>query len=168
MERWLRKLVLRTRSLFRARDLDAELEDELRFHLESRIEQGLARGLTPDEARRAAIIKLEGIEQQKEACRETRGIQWIDHLARDVRHGARVLRAHPGFTLAAVLSLALGIGANTAIFQVIDAVRLRHLPVPHPEALAEVQIIGGNRGFGISDGGAAQVTYPLWEQIRDQ
>jgi predicted permease len=166
MARWLRKLTLRARSLFRPRQVESELDDELRFHLETRIAQGVARGLSPEEARRRAAIALEGIEQQKEACRETWGLRLVNTLLRDVRHGARVLRAQPGFTLAAILSLALGIGANTAIFQVINAVRLRSLPVARPHELAEIQIIGGNQGLGISNGPNAHATYPLWQQIR--
>jgi hypothetical protein len=95
-------------------------------------------------------------------------MSWIDHVARDLRHAAHVLRQNPGFAAAAILSLALGIGANTAIFQLIEAVRLRPLPVHRPESLAEIRIAGGNRGWGISEDANSQITFPLWEQIRDQ
>ncbi len=90
---------------------------------------------------------------------------WVDGLGQDVRHGARLLRLSPGFTLVAVLSLALGIGANTAIFQLLDAVRLRSLPIAQPHELAEVRIVGGNGGMGINAGPYAQLTRPLWEEI---
>src|SRR5258706_8936489 len=90
---------------------------------------------------------------------------WVDGLGQDVRHGARLLRLSPGFTLVAVLSLALGIGANTAIFQLLNAVRLRSLPVARPDELAEVRIAGGNGGMGINAGPYAQLTRPLWEEI---
>jgi predicted permease len=93
---------------------------------------------------------------------------WIDHVARDLRHAAHMLRRNPGFAAAAILSLALGIGANTAIFQLIEAVRLRPLPVHRPEALVEIRIAGGNRGWGFSEDANSQITFPLWEQIRDQ
>src|SRR4029450_13445512 len=139
MERWLRKLLLRWRSLFRTRQVEKELDEELRFHLDTRTDQGLARGLALEAARRRAAHGLEGVDQQKEACRDTRGTRWAEYLLRDARHGARLLAAQPGFTLAAVLSLALGIGANTAVFQVIDAGRLRALPVPRPSELARVE-----------------------------
>ena len=90
---------------------------------------------------------------------------WVDGLGQDVRHGARLLRLSPGFTLVAVLSLALGIGANTAIFQLLDAVRLRSLPIAQPHELAEVRIVGGNGGMGINAGPYGQLTRPLWEEI---
>jgi len=108
------------------------------------------------------------LDQQKDACRDTRGVTLIDHIARDIRYAARMLRANPGFTLVAILSLALGIGANTAIFQLIEAVRLRSLPVPRAEQLTEVRIAGGNGGWGVSENENSQLTLPIWEQIRDQ
>src|SRR5260221_12249842 len=93
--------------------------------------------------------------------------QWrTEYLLQDVRFALRTLRKSPGFTLTAILTLALGIGANTAIFQLLDAVRLRSLPVSDPQALATIQIKGGNHGFGINAGSDSNLTYPLWEQIR--
>ena len=85
----------------------------------------------------------------------------------DIRYGLRMLGRSPGFTLVAVLTLALGIGANTAIFHLIDAVRLRSLPVPDPRSLVSIEIKGGNHGFGVNVGDESFLTYPLWEQIRD-
>ncbi|HYX81592.1 MAG TPA: permease prefix domain 1-containing protein, partial [Gemmatimonadales bacterium] len=166
MERWLYKLALRCRSLFRSRRVEEELDEEFRFHLDQEIRAHLDRGLTKDEAIRAARLALGGLEQQKEACRDARHTEWIDHMWRDVRYAVRVLRGSPGFTLVAIPSLALGIGANTAIFQLIDAIRLRHLPVPHAEELADVRIDHGNGGWGVSENSNSQLTYPLWEQIR--
>jgi predicted permease len=93
---------------------------------------------------------------------------WIDHALRDIRYAARVLRTSPGFTLVAVLSLAVGIGANTAIFELIDAIRLRPLPVSRAEELADVRIAGGNRGWGLVDNENSQLTYPLWKQIQQE
>jgi predicted permease len=166
VERWLHKFVLRCRSLFQWSRVERELDEELRFHIDRQVEQLVARGAAPDEARRAAVIALGGVEQQREACRDARHTEWIDHTWRDVRYAMRVLRASPGFTIVAILSLALGIGANTAIFQLIDAIRLRHLPVPRAEELADVRIAGGNGGWGVSENANSQLTYPLWEQIR--
>src|SRR3989442_5536131 len=82
-------------------------------------------------------------------------LRWIESIWRDLRYGARLLRMSPGFALVAIASLALGIGANTAIFQLLNAVRLRSLPVPNPQELAEVRIVGGNRGMGLNPGRSA-------------
>ncbi len=93
------------------------------------------------------------------------GIGWLETLSKDVRHGARLLRLNPGFTVVAVLSLALGVGANTAIFQLLDAIRLRTLPVKHPRELAEVRAPNWN-GHGISSGSHPEMTTPLWNELR--
>ncbi|HWF84462.1 MAG TPA: ABC transporter permease, partial [Vicinamibacterales bacterium] len=168
MPRWCYTLMLRCRSLFRSARVESDLDEELRFHLDQQIEAHLARGLSRAEARRAAMLALDGVEQQKEACRDTRRVAWIEHAARDLRYAARMLRANPAFAIVAILSLTLGIGANTAIFQLIDAVRLRRLPVPRADELTAIQIAGGNGGYGVSDDENSQITYPLWEQIRAQ
>src|SRR5439155_24462607 len=94
-------------------------------------------------------------------------LRWIESIWRDLRYGARLLRRSPGFALVGILSLALGIGANTAIFQLLDAVRLRSLPVPKPHELAEVRIVGGHRGMGINPGAYGQLTRPVWQEIRE-
>src|SRR6266568_942861 len=92
----------------------------------------------------------------------------IESIWRDLRYGARLLRRSPGFALVGILSLALGIGANTAIFQLLDAVRLRSLPVHNPQELAEVRIVGGNGGMGINPGRYGGLTRPVWQQIQSQ
>src|SRR5205085_983736 len=94
-------------------------------------------------------------------------MNWMAGNWQDVRHGARMLRRSPGFTLVAIASLALGIGANTAIFQLLDAVRLRSLPVRNPEQLAEIRIVGGNHGMGLNQQ-FGELTRPLWQEIRRQ
>src|ERR1043166_2468246 len=86
----------------------------------------------------------------------------------DLKFAIRQLLKNPGFTAVAVLTLALGIGANTAIFQLLNAVRLKSLPVKNPQELIEIRIVGGNPGIGISDGSNSEMTYPLWEQFRKQ
>ena len=167
MSRWLHWLPLRFRSLVHGAQVDAELDEELRDHLDRQMQALLEKGLPPNEARRMALIALGGLDQQKEACRDARGTQAIEHVVRDLRYAVRVLRRSPGFTAVAILSLALGIGANTAIFQLIDAIRLRSLPVPDPHELAEVRVAGGHGGLGSTNGFGAELTNPIWEQIRD-
>jgi hypothetical protein len=124
MERWLYKVALRCRSLFRPQRVEEELDEELRFHLEQQIRDHLDRGLTRDEATRTARLALGGLEQQKDACRDARHTEWIDSTWRDVRFGMRSLRRTPGFTSEAVVTLALDIGVNTAVFSIVNGVRL--------------------------------------------
>src|SRR5690348_16369280 len=125
----VREWTQRTVGMFRKRKRDAELEEELSAHLEMLVEENVERGMTPEEARRAARIALGGREQIKEGVREQRGLPWLESLWQDVRFGLRTLGKNPGFTSVSILTLALGIGANTAIFTLIDAVMLRMLPV---------------------------------------
>jgi hypothetical protein len=165
---WPDELVRRIGMLWRRRRLDADLEEEMRLYLELRQQENLEPGVAVDDARRNAILKFGGIEQLKEECRDSRGTQWAESTLQDIRLALRTLRKSPGFTITAILTLALGIGANTAIFQLLDAVRLRSLPVSDPQALATIQIKGGNHGFGINSGSDSNLTYPLWKQIRDQ
>jgi len=121
--------------LFRRRRLERELDAELRDHYERQVADFVATGVSDAEARRLARLALGGDDQIKEQCRDARGTRWIEDIAQDVRYAVRVLAKAPAFTGVAVLSLALGIGANTAIYSFMDAILLRSLPVPDPESL---------------------------------
>jgi predicted permease len=162
-----REFIRRILMLFRRRKFDADLADEMRLHREFREWEQIERGLSPKEAHYAVQRRFGNDLLLREESRDMWGWSSVEQLIQDVRHGVRQLRLSPAFTWVAVLSLALGIGANTAIFELLDAVRLRSLPVPNPHELAEVRIVGGNHGMGLNSGAYGQLTRPVWQEIRE-
>jgi predicted permease len=153
---------------FRRKWWDKERASEIDAYLETETVENIARGMPPAEAAAAARRKFGNPVQIQEEIYRMNSIGWLESIWQDLRYAARQLRLSPGFAAVAIASLALGIGANTAIFQLLDAVRLRSLPVHNPQELAEVRIVGGNQGMGINPGLYAQLTRPIWEQLRKQ
>src|SRR5713226_10648268 len=136
--RWLQSVLHRIRNLFRKDSLERETDQELRFHLEHEIAQHVSRGMSAEEARRAALLEFGGVERFKEECREARGVNRIESLLADLRYGLRLLGRSPGFTIVCVLTLALGIGANTAIFSMVNALLLHPYNFRNLDSLVRV------------------------------
>ena len=160
---WIRTLVSRARTWLSPRHVDRDFEQEIEAHLEMLTEDNLRRGMTPEEAARAARVRLGGLTQLKETNRELRGLPMIETFLQDTRYAFRMLRKNPGFTAVAVVTLALGIGANTAIFSVVYAVLLKPLPYANSEQLFNVfqaQPQQGVTGTGWS--------YPNFSELREQ
>lgn len=148
--RFLDKLRLRLRSLFRRREVESELDAELRFHLEQLTEENISAGMRPNDARDAARRTMGGIAQYQEECRDLRRVHLVEDLVHDLRYAVRSLAKHPGFTTTVVVTLALGLGANTAIFAIVYGVLLRPLDYPNPSQLmaltAEAPLTGLTHG----------------------
>ena len=145
--RRVQNLVNWLRSFFRRNTAEKELGSELRFHIERQVEENMAAGMTPQEARRAAAREFGGVEQVKEECRDTRRVNYLENLGKDVRYGFRMLRKSPSFTFFAVAVLALGIAANSAIFSIADAVLIRPLPYTDANQLVIVWEDASAYGF---------------------
>ena len=143
LDHWL----LRVRALFRRADVEADFDEEVRYHLDREIERGIARGLTPEQARHAARRALGNPTAVKEEARETWRWRWVDQMTQDIGYALRILRRSPGFTAVVVATLALGIGANTAVFSVVRSVLLRPLPFPDDDRLAVLLIRAPSFGF---------------------
>jgi predicted permease len=160
---WVRRLVSQTRVWLSPRQVDQDFDQELEAHLDLLTEESVCRGMSPEEAKRAARIRLGGLTQLKETNRELQGLPFIETFLQDTRYAFRMLRKNPGFTTVAVLTLALGIGANTAIFSVVYAVLLKPLPYTNPDQLFTA--FQANKQQGIAETGCS---YPNFEEWRAQ
>jgi len=160
------RILRRIWNLITRSKVEREIDAELRSHIEMRIEDKVAAGMSQEEAVRDARLRFGNPVVMKERVTQKDVALGLDSLWRDVRYALRGFAKSPGFAAVAILTLALGIGANTAIFQLLDAVRLRSLPVSRPQELAEIKIAGGNHGFGINNGQYAQLTQPVWQEIQ--
>ena len=161
--RLLRVIARHLRSLFRGGRLDADTREELQQHYRHQIAANLAAGMAPEEARRAAVLDIGGMDQLTEASRDARGLAWWDTLRGDLRYAFRQIRKRPGFSAAAILTLAIGVGATAAVFAVVDAVLLRPLPYPSSDRLYSLYEI--NRRGNIGRTNATPMNFMDW---RDQ
>jgi len=159
-------LLGRILGLFRRSRLDREIDAELREHMQMCIDDNVANGMSRREAERVARLQFGSPTVARERVHAEDAALGLDSVFRDVRYALRGLRKSPSFAMVAILTLALGIGANTAIFQLLDAVQMRSLPIQKPDELSELRIAGGNGGFGTNDGPYAHFTMPMWQEIR--
>ena len=147
LEHWLFTLPLRLKSVFRRRQVELELEEELRFHLEHKIDEGIASGLSPEEARLRATRAMDGLEQRKEEMRDARRVHWLTDFVDDVRFAARSLRRAPGLTALVVITLSLGIGLTATPFSMVDALIFRPYPVPDPSRVVTLVSTSRDNAF---------------------
>ena len=161
---WVQRLWLRLQTLFSRRRVAQRLDDEIQFHLDQQISEYVAAGMDQEEARHAAMRSFGSRTLLKERTMDTWGWGKVDQLVQDLRYSFRTLRKSPLFAAVAVLTLALGIGANTAMFSLLDQVVLRLLPVSHPEQLVIVRETGNHYGntYGVNT-----ISWPMFEDLRD-
>ena len=164
----LKYWISRLSALWRADRIHDEIAEEMRFHMDQRAADNIRRGMSPKEARKEANLRFGHLTQLRERGYALRGGGWLESLFHDIRYGARTLRKNPAFTTAAVLTLALGIGANTAIFQLVNAVRFQPLPISNPQELVDIGFDHQGWYAGHMDGRYPVLTNALWEEIRTQ
>src|SRR5215475_13663083 len=145
-----RKLFHRLRAILRRRNVESEMNRELRFHLEMETAENIRRGMSEEEARRTAMLSFGGVERTKESYRDVARFRRLEEYWQDARYGARTLLKTPGFTAAAALTLALGVGANTAVFSVVYATLLRPLPYPDAERIYGVEVVIPERSLSFA------------------
>ena len=161
IEHWWFTAPLRLKSIFRRRRADDELDEELRFHLDHKIEEGIAEGLSPEEARYRALRAMGGLDQKKEEMRDARRVHWLTDFVDDVRYAVRSLRRTPGLTAFVVVTIALGIGMTATPLSMLDALIFRPYPVPRPGDV--VTLVSTSR-----DNGFDSFSYREYLDIRDQ
>jgi len=147
--------------------MEREIEAELQEHMQMCIDDHVAGGMSRKDAEREARLRFGSPVAARERVSEEDAALGIESLWRDVQMALRGFVKSPGFSIVVVATLALGIGANTAVFELLDAVRLRSLPVSKPAELAELRIAGGNHGFGINQGAFMYFTIPMWQEVKD-
>jgi len=139
---WFYALPLRLRSLFRRERVEQDLNEELQYHLERKVEEFIAQGLTPEESRYAALRAMDSLALRQEECRDARRVNFIENTVHDIRYSLRTLRKSPGFTSTAVLTLALAIGANAVVFGVLNGLVLRPVNLPEAQSLYGIERMG--------------------------
>src|SRR5262249_18018946 len=170
MMEWFNILRARLRALFRRESVLRDIEEELRVHVEMETETNIKRGMAPDEARARALKSFGDLNRKTELGYDIRGAGWLETLWQDLRFGIRMLLKQPGFSLTAVLTLALGIGANAAIFTLLHAVMMKYLPVADPERLVRIGD-GMSSGVGIStpdDGKYSVFPTAAWRVMKEK
>ena len=158
---WLQQIIVRLRSIIHREEFEAELDDEIRFHIDMQTEQLVKEGMSPQQARAKAMRAFGGVEQFKEGTRDVRGVVLMETIWQDIRYGFRMLGHSPAFTIVAVVTLALGIGANTAIFSVMNSVLLR--PLPYPGAGQIVMLWQANPTLGYEEDQVAVADLHSWQ-----
>ena len=161
IEHWWYTAPLRLKSIFGRRRADDELDEEMQFHLDHKIEQGIAEGLSPEEARYRALRAMGGLDQKKEEMRDARRVHWLTDFVDDVRYAVRSLRRTPGLTALVVVTIALGIGMTSTPLSMLDALIFRPYPVPHPGDV--VTLVSTSR-----DNGFESFSYREYVDIRDR
>lgn len=159
---WLQQIIVRLRSIIYREEFEAELDDEISFHIDMQTEQLVKSGMSPDAARTEAMRAFGGVEQFKEGTRDVRGVVLMETIWQDIRYGFRMLGRSPAFTIVAVVTLALGIGANTAIFSVVNSVLLR--PLPYPSASQIVMLWQANPTLGYEEDQVAVADLHAWQE----
>lgn len=158
-------LLRRIAALFRRSSLDSEIDEELQAHIAMRTDDNIAAGMSPEAAARDARLRFGNPTAARERVEHVHVAIGLDSIWRDICYAIRGYVNAPLFAFVAIATLALGIGANTTIFQLLNEVRLRSLPIQHPEELVDIRIIGGNKGLGINEGSYFPLTRPLWQEI---
>src|SRR5882672_3808326 len=159
LERWLYTVPMRLRSIVRRQRAEQDLDEELRYHVERHAEMEVARGMPVEQARRAALHAMGGVEQQKEACRDMRRLRVVEDLARDLRQTVRALRRNSAFTVTALLITGIGIGATTAVFSVVNGVLIKPLPYADADTLVAIRHTAFGSAGGVNTSPTMFFTY---------